>query len=174
MVDSDYPFSQLGESTCPYTGAKVRKYKFKTRETVYHVLVKHVHATFYEVSFFRKIKASSSIKEKYGEVVNGKLPGKILFTCIKIAKHFLSFKPDACFIFLGFPCAGESLNNTKRFRIYRQIASKYFDPSIWMHKLDDRLSIYLISQKILNHSDDLLMQVLYSFEFDEIIHAQNN
>jgi hypothetical protein len=171
LVDSDYQFSQLGESTCTNSGTKIRKYKFKAGKTVYNVHVKHVQSTFYEVSFFRKIKASSNFKEKFGEVINGEFPGKVLYTCTKIAKHFLSIKPDACFIFLGFPCDGEKLHNTKRYRVYRKIASKYFDPNIWVHKLDDRVSSYLISQKRLNHPEELLTQVLYSFEFDEIINT---
>ncbi len=70
---------------------------------------------------------------------------RIFNTCIAIAHHIHSENPAASFGFIGTSGFDEgSMENTKRYRIYKKLATTYFPLERFNHQRDDDNSLYLL------------------------------
>lgn len=88
-----------------------------------------VHA----VKFYRACDKSKGSINKFRVLTNSGCPWRILSTVLIISLRFLEKNPYASFAFYGVEDIGESQNETRRFRLYRQLLKNYigydtFDP----------------------------------------------
>lgn len=113
-------------------------YVFKNRKNfVYIVLVEHYKNDVYAIKFFQKNHSDS--KQRYLIKTNQFDARRIIKTCVDIGKHVLDGNPLASFVFIGSPTIEEAsreqnkLDNTKRYRVYKNYASFYFSSESFIH-----------------------------------------
>ena len=121
-------------------------YRFKTRfNRVYFIIVEIFEMNIYAIKFHLRIH--KDLPNKYKIEINDGDAFRIFSTCIKMAEIILKSNPEASFGFIGQNSDGESTHLTQRYRIYNQLAKRYFDPKKFNHHKDEINSIYFLENK---------------------------
>lgn len=100
---------------------------------------------FFGVKFH--LKRHNNQKNKF-KILTGKYDGRnILDTVIGIMLDIRKKNDGASFGFMGMPKENENINTTKRFKVYRLVAKKNFNPDKFHHIENSNNSTYLIVDK---------------------------
>ena len=166
MFDSSYNFRYCNSS-------KIKKGQYDVREHVltfncnlglrYIVKVEEYYHSLYAIKFYLKIHANS--KRKFNLITGNQTPLPVIGTCIEIMKYFIAKNPFASFAFIGSNSVNENRENTKRFRIYKQLMENIFSPLNFKHLSFLRESAYILINK--DNSEPNLLP-LYENMFREI------
>ncbi len=118
-------------------------YKFKTRfDRVYFIIVEVFKLNVYAIKFHLRIH--KNLSNKYQIEINDGDAFRILSTCIDMARIILSEDELASFGFIGQNSIGEKLFKTQRYRVYSNLAKRYFNPKNFSHNKDENNSIYFL------------------------------
>lgn len=121
-------------------------YSFKTRlNRKYFIEIDRYVDNVYIAKFYLRIHKDK--KNKYQIIVNDGDGFRILSTCIKLAHEISSEDSLASFGFIGENREGEEKNNTQRYRVYKLLSTKYFNPLKYDHIKDEVNSIYFLLNK---------------------------
>lgn len=162
------PFSNTGDPhpfTCKFrkksTGkgplSKDHVYVFFSHNRLKYIV--NIHEFKFGISAVKfNLARHSNHKNRYKYLSNQKDRIKILKTVVAIMVSYTKeYDNSASFAFIGSPISGEKAANTKRFRIYKYLSSRYFSPDNYEHKSDIEKSFYAILNKKKNinklHSD---------------------
>lgn len=157
---TSYPFryktSIAGDSDAPYM-LKKSLYEFdspKTGET-YMVWVEEYEHDFYAIKFH--LRRDKNNKNKYSVMTNLHEALPVLNTCMEIMALIAKKNELSSFGFIGANMAGESVENTKRYRIYSRLAATYVSEELFEHHINVRKSAYiLVRKKTLEKDPDLI------------------
>lgn len=121
-------------------------YRFKTRlDRVYFIEVEVYENNIYFAKFYLRIH--QHLKTKYKQIINDGDGFRVLSTCISLAKQISDTNKLSSFGFIGESRISESMDNTQRYRVYKLLSAKYFDPKKYDHVKDEINSIYFILNK---------------------------
>jgi len=158
-------------------------YTFRTPKRVYKVIVEEYPYQLFVLKFHLN---NSSGKTKYHIQTDDQDAPRVIATCCHILLKEIKFKNElASFGFIGsntilpekekkaedltpiqkkrLERRNESVENTRRFRIYSLLSKRVFDPENYFHIEDVPNSSYLILNK-LNKEPDLVSKVAQMFE----------
>jgi hypothetical protein len=142
-------------------------YRFKTRfNRVYFIEVEVYKKSLFFVKFFCRIH--KNLDTKYQIVLNDGDAFRILSTCISLASILLKEDSKASFGFIGINDLGKNRNNTRRYKIYKTLAQRYFSPESFNHVKNIEYSIYLLlSKKNVNLSaEEIQNEISVNYDFD--------
>lgn len=95
------------------------------------------------IKFFLKDDATN--KARYNKLSHLGEPRNVVYTCIRILLDEFIKKNDRYSIsFVGSNKIGESIANTKRFRLYSRIMATVINPEKYLHMADEDSSAYLV------------------------------
>lgn len=157
MFDQFYKFTSLGRTTTMPTIGESLKYtlhfKFATENNSrYFIYVQCYTDSLYIIEFFLRSDLKSKADSKYGKLTNKGNAAKIITTCFRVMIQLLQIDENASFAFMGSPTTKddqicESLNNTKRFRIYRFVSINLLGEQSFDQFGDEKTSCYLVANK---------------------------
>lgn len=125
---------------------KTDVYRFKTRfNRVYFIVVEAFNSNVYAIKFHLRIH--QHLPNKYQFKIDDGDAFRIFSTCISMASIILENDPKASFGFIGQNSIDESIILTQRYRIYNQLAKRYFQPKNYTHHKDEKNSIYFLANK---------------------------
>lgn len=171
MFDSFFDFKHVrrrgSRSEDSFLGVHI--YHFKTGIEPYIVEVEEYEYHVYAIKFYPKSLSNSP--KKYNKVTNKGSVSKIISTCVRIMLDIVNRDPLASLCFKGTETGNEdSAEETKRFRIYRNVMRNLFSDQKFTHYEYAKESIYLLLS-LRNHSPDLLKKIEdhfgQMFEFEE-------
>lgn len=83
-----------------------------------------------------------SLKTNNGDAIT------VLKTMVAIILYALKQYPNHSFCFIGNASDGESVNQTKRFKVYKKLMQRYFSPNNFSHNNNPEISFYsMINRK---------------------------
>jgi hypothetical protein len=110
------------------------------------------------------LKAHKDSDRKYNLLSGLNDPFRVLSTVVRSMKYFSEKFPLASFAFFGAELEGESVDNTKRFRVYRPVMENFFLYDDFEHRLLLQESFYLMLN--IQHRDqnpDLFPYIVTTF-----------
>lgn len=121
-------------------------YRFKNRlNTKYLVELEEYSNKVYALKFYLRKDKDSINKYKFLSREYDAI--RIMNTIVSIGVGILSTNPEASFVFIGENSIGEEKSNTKRYKLYKKIASKYFSPINFDHHYNEDVSSYILLNK---------------------------
>lgn len=128
-----------------------------TKRCIFVDVEEYDHQVFIVKFYLKYLKSSPKRFSITTQDWNG---GRILATCARIMiNNFAKVKPYASFGFIGANNEGEDKDNTKRFRVYKPIALRLFNPNNYIHAIKSEISAYIILSKA--NPDPLLAENVY-------------
>lgn len=122
-------------------------YRFKSIKAnrIYFIEVERYKYDIYIAKFYLRIHKDNP--NRYKIITNHGDAFRIFNTCVSITNIILEENPLASFGFKGESSIGEEPQNTKRFRIYSNLAIRYFSPKRYLHNKDVSNSTYFLLNK---------------------------
>jgi len=118
-------------------------YSFKGKGNArYIVQLQEFKHKFLAIKFYHKSHRFS--KDKYSILTKKNDAQGCIRTCIEIMLSRYKLDNKVSFGFIGANLLGESINNTKRFRIYKQVMENFFSPIKFSHYSNPNDSTYLM------------------------------
>jgi len=155
----DYPGYQLKfiqKDACRDTSKHLFTliYKFFSPVTKYHYIIKadYHEGDIFAVKFYCKKDRRSNYK--YSKTVNRGDLGNIMISCFSVLPRIMQFYPNASFAFIGAPSVDLKTKNkekrpfTKRFAVYRYIASTIIGTKTFEHIEYEKVSGYMLINKL--------------------------
>lgn len=105
------------------------------------------------------LKSHKDSDRKYNLLTGFNDPFRILATIVHAMKDFTKQFPLASFAFFGAELEGESLHNTKRFKVYVPIMEYFFSVDQYYHQMLEEESFYIM----INIEHDQQNPTLYSY-----------
>ena len=139
-----YPFTyRKGPSHKDGPLVCVHHYAFRTRKNRRYVVdaEEYQHHT-YVLKYYPLSHKSSP--DKYRVLTNDGDAFRILTTCTQVFLDICRRDPLASAGFVGEALAGESVANTKRFRVYLQTVSTFIGPNRFIHHPMPAISAYFL------------------------------
>lgn len=136
------------------TGGKKNEYVYSFINRIgykYYIYCIEYNIGVFAVKFC--LKTDRNNPNRYKIVTNFGDGIKVLKTVVSAMLDILKRNEDASFAFIGMPRHQERTNHTTRYKIYSQIARRYFSPSSFDHLYDDQTSFYAILNKKSNISN---------------------
>lgn len=150
MFGEAYQFSYrkftLGNKNHGQPWIKEHLYTFKgKKDSQYMVIVEEYDFDFYAIKFH--LKKDRNNKKKYEELTGYNDATRVIRTCVDIMIDLYKKNPYCSFGFKGSNSENESVFNTKRFRIYRQVMEYFFSLEKFFHFYDISSSSYMLINK---------------------------
>ena len=143
MFDRIYPFKYIQSKEVKDEPFLVEHlYSFKGKNGRYIVVLQEFPFQFIGVKFY--LKAHTDSPNKYKLLTGNNDVQGCVRTCIEIMLSLLQSNPKTSYGFIGANLVGESMNNTKRFKIYRQVMENLFSPLYFTHYSLQAESVYLM------------------------------
>ena len=164
MIPSSYSFVLVHRSQGCDGVLKVDLYRFTSIKSGldYIVRVEEYPNSMYAVKFYLKSHANSA--RKYQLLTNTFEARTIINTCINIMLSIYNQNDKASFGFIGSNSDGESVSNTKRYRVYSKIIATYFSDKFFMHIENIDKSVYmLLNRRQLELNSNLKEDIEESF-----------
>lgn len=165
MTTYPYKFktSVAGDVDAPYM-LKKSLYEFVSPKTnaTYMVWGEEYEHDFFAIKFhLRKDKNS---KKRYSVMSNLHEARPVLNTCMKIMASIAKTNEFSSFGFIGANMSGESVENTKRYRVYCRLAATYVSEEQFEHHINVKKSAYiLVRKKALERNPELIGEVSRKF-----------
>ena len=148
MLPSSYSFVFVHRSQGCDGVLRVDLYRFTSIKSGldYFVRVEEYPFNMYAVKFYLKNHRLSD--KKYQLLTNTFEVRTIINTCINIMLSVFERNSSASFGFIGSNSDGESIANTKRYRVYSRIIATYFSDTYFMHVENVDKSVYLLINRM--------------------------
>jgi len=143
MFDRIYPFKYIQSKEVenePFL--KEHLYSFKGKNGRYIVVLQEFQFHFIGIKFY--LKAHTDSPNKYNLLTGRNDVQGCVRTCIAIMISRFRNNPKTSYGFIGANLLNESMNNTKRFKIYRQVMENFFSPLHFTHYSLQKESVYLM------------------------------
>ena len=158
-----YKTSMAGDVDAPYMKRR-HLYEFvspKSHET-YMVWVEEYEDDFYAIKFH--LRRDKKNKNKYAVMTGLKEALPVLNTCMTIMASVAQLNEYSSFGFIGANMDGESVENTKRYRVYSRLAATYVSEELFEHHINVKKSAYiLVRKKALLRNPQLISDVNKKF-----------
>ena len=145
ILPDSYPFCHIKNENINRNGhIRDLLYHFKSTKSnlIYIVLVEQYKYDVFAVKFYPKKWRNS--KNKYRLLTKTYEPRRIINTCINIMLSIYDKNKNASFGFVGANRIGESIKETKRYKVYSTIIATYFSDQLFYHKENKDKSAYLL------------------------------
>lgn len=149
MFDRIYPFKYIQSKKVenePFTKEHLYTFKGKNGHR-YIVVLQEFPFQFIGIKFH--LKAHTDSPNKYKLLTRNNDVQGCVRTCIEIMLSLLSKNKKTSYGFIGANLVGENMNNTKRFKIYRQVMENLFSPLYFTHYSLQQESVYLMLNNIM-------------------------
>lgn len=164
MIPSSYSYVFVHRSQGCDGVLRVDLYRFTSIKSGldYIVRVEEYPNNMYAVKFYLKSHSNSS--RKYQLMTNTFEARTVINTCINIMLSVYDQNCMASFGFIGSNSDGESVSNTKRYRVYSKIIATYFSDKLFMHIENIDKSVYmLVNRRQLALNPTLVEDIEVSF-----------
>lgn len=172
MIPDTYDYLLVHRDISFSDGLFYDLYRFKSKKSklFYFVRVEKYPHNMYAVKFYLKNHRYSD--RKYQLLTNTNEPRRIINTCINIMLSIYNSNSSASFGFIGSNSEGESISNTKRYRVYSRITATYFSDALFEHVENIERSVYMLINKtelgrtpdLLNKIQDVFMDLYQDFD----------
>jgi hypothetical protein len=145
MFRSPYEFRYVNAGTLLPGGPVLKEHRFEflgKGDVAYWVTLEEFPYQLFGVKFCLKNDRKS--KKRFQVLTGYNDTSRIVATCFAIMLSILSKFGSASFGFVGMNSDGESLVNSKRFRVYKKAMQNTFSPILFEHKEYLQQSGYLI------------------------------
>lgn len=155
MFDKPFKINCLGRNTSASSGKKhlLCEHLFSFRDerngTRYIITMEEYNHKVFEVSFCRKseLKSKRRFNILTGLYSNGPGAARVIRTCIEAMIYFYRKDASCSFFFVGAAGDEESLDNSKKYRLYGKIMKNLFSPATFSHYERNQTSTYLLLNK---------------------------
>lgn len=160
MFDRIYPFKHIqSKEVTNEPFIKEHLYSFRGRNGHrYIVILQEFPFHFMGIKFY--LKAHSDSPDKYKLLTKNNDVQGCVRTCIEIMLSLLPNNPKTSYGFIGANLVGEDINNTKRFRVYRQVMENLFSPLRFTHYSLEEDSVYLMLNNTMLKESPQFFQVI--------------
>jgi len=144
MFDRVYPFRYIQSNKIynePFIYEHLYTFKGKGNHR-YIVTLQEFPFHFIGIKFH--LKAHSNSERKYKLLTENNDVQGCVRTCVEIMISLFPKNPKISYGFIGASSIKESIHNTKRFRIYRQVMENFFSPIHFSHYSLSEESVYLM------------------------------
>lgn len=144
-------------------------YTFKSTKSNqwYWVWIEEYNYNVYAVKFH--LKADRNSKFKYQRLTGLNEARLAINTCIAIMLEINELNPKASFGFIGSNLLTETIQETKRFRVYKKIMLSYFSFDLFVHKeIKDKSAYVMICRTEFENEPDLIrkIEIFFSDNYD--------
>jgi len=160
MFDRIYPFKYIQSKEAknePFIKEHLYTFKGKNGHR-YIVILQEFPFHFMGVKFY--LKAHTDSLNKYKLLTKNNDVQGCVRTCIEIMLSLLMNNPKTSYGFIGANLVGENPNNTKRFRVYRQVMENLFSPLRFTHYSLQEESVYLMLNNTMLKESPHFFQVI--------------
>lgn len=164
MIPSSYSFVFVHRLQGCDGVIRIDLYRFTSLKSGldYMVRVEEYPNNMYAVKFY--LKSHSNSDRKYQLLTNTYEARTVINTCINIMLSVYDKNDKASFGFIGSNSDGESISNTKRYRVYSKIIATYFSDKLFMHIENIDRSVYMLINRLeLKHNPNLIEDIQCTF-----------
>ncbi|TAF74222.1 MAG: hypothetical protein EAZ53_10200 [Bacteroidetes bacterium] len=163
MFDSSFSFSKSGiKSSDSQYIRKIYLYKFNTPKRTYICEVELYDLEIYIIKFYDRKDKNNPYR--FSKLTGDGIATRIIRTCLNVLSSIHKSSPSASFGFIGINSIHESLDNTKRYKLYSKISANLFGIGTFEHVYSDRYSVYFFANKCHSELEKYVNSCKHLFE----------